>query len=98
MISILLTTILTAASLNNIEIEIYDELTPLFPDSKLESNKTTFQCDSPRNTYAAVHLLINGADPDIPLTLSSNIDGNWYKLITVPVEENTGKKKSYRTI
>ena len=92
MISILLTTILTAASLNNIEIEIYDELTPLFPDSKLESNKTTFQCDSPRNTYAAVHLLINGADPDIPLTLSSNIDGNWYKLITVPVEENTGKK------
>lgn len=91
MLSILLTTMLSTACFD-LEVGLYDELTPLFPDSKIQSLQNAFQCDSPRNTYVAVHLLLRGIEPGTPLKLSSNIEGDWYQLLTVPVEENTGTK------
>jgi hypothetical protein len=69
---------------------MYDELTHLFPDTKIKENADAFVCNTPRNTYAAVHLLLSGADPSIPIELESSIEGQWYQLLTVPVEENTG--------
>ena len=36
--------------------------------------------------------MVRGIEPTTPLKLSSNIEGDWYQLLTVPVEENTGTK------
>ena len=69
---------------------MFDELAPLFPDTTIKSNANSFVCNTPRNTYAAVHLLLSGLDPSNPIELDSSFQGQWYQLLTVPVEENTG--------
>ena len=88
----LLTSLFTSflAFVSPIQVGMFDELSPLFIDTKIELNQNTFQCNTPRNTYAAVHLLLSGIDPLSPIELNSTIEGQWYRLLPVPVEENTG--------
>ncbi len=46
--------------------------------------------DAPRNSYFALHILFNNLNIDEDLTFDSSIAGDWYQLLAVPVEENTG--------
>ena len=87
-----LVTVLLSATLGEFEVGCFDELTPLYPDSTIKEGHDTFAIDSPRNAYAALHLLVKGVEHDIPLKLTSTIKGSWYQLVPVPVEENTGVK------
>jgi hypothetical protein len=91
MFSIVLTTLLSTLCFD-FEVGLFDELTPLYPDSNIKHEMKTFAIDSPRNTHAALHLLVQGLELGTPLELASSADGAWYQLVPVPVEENTGIK------
>ena len=74
-----------------------DELADIFadadcPDPSLEK----FTLDVPRGSIAGVHILLNGLQEKENLTFSISQEGQelpgacWYRLLDVPVEQNTG--------
>ena len=91
MFPLVLTTLLTTFCFD-LEVGLFDELTPLYPDSTIKVEADNFAIDSPRATYAALHLLVQGVELGTPLELASTQVGTWYQLLPVPVEENTGIK------
>ncbi|MFH0991196.1 MAG: DUF4091 domain-containing protein [bacterium] len=78
-------------------ISLYDELAPLYPDSRIDKPVKQYSVHVARGTVAAVHLLITDIDPGN--TLSFTVTGgdktlmstdHWYRMIDVEVTENTG--------
>ena len=67
-----------------------DELTPIYPDSKVIEGRIECRLDVPAVAVAGVHLLISGLPAESSLTLPKVSGGVWSRLIAVPVEENTG--------
>jgi len=68
----------------------FDELTPLYPDSKVSEGKQRFTVHTPATAPAGAHLLVSGLPSGASLTLPSMKDASWARLLDVPVEENTG--------
>jgi hypothetical protein len=73
------------------------ELREIYPDSKPEEIGTaSLQLHTPRGVPLGVHLLLEGGDPAAEITFrvtegEGSVEGaSWYRLIDVPVEENTG--------
>ena len=72
---------------------VIDELVPLFPDGS--PARAVSSLDAPRGGIAGVHVVVGGLDAEAPLILSVRggdelPSPRWYRLIDVPVEENTG--------
>jgi len=78
-----------------INIVLVDELEPTFPDRLPKSSVEAV--DVPRGGITGVHLWIEGLSAENPIHLDVRGGGtlpkpSWYRLIDVPVEENTGPK------
>ena len=78
-------------------VGLVDEVMELFPDSKLDPPLKKMEVDMPRNVYAGVHVMITGLKGTEKIAFSeSDFFGKgtpgarWYRLIDVPVIENTG--------
>ena len=79
------------------KISIFDELAPLYPDTKIENPVTSYMVDVCRGGVAGIDILMTDLIPLEPvrfaLTGKKLIDkfyANWYFMIDVPVAENTG--------
>ncbi len=80
------------------KIELKDSLENIFPDSNVSVRpKNSITVDQARGTIASVHILINNAVPNKRICFSVQsasgkkvLSAEWFKLIDVPVEENTG--------
>ena len=78
-------------------VGLVDEAMELYPDTPPGQLVKRLQVDMPRNTYAGVHVLISGLTGREKIAFSES-DGagkptpgvQWYRLIDVPVIENTG--------
>jgi len=77
--------------------ELRDSLENLYSDSPVaEPPCRRMVLDVPRGGTAAVHALLNDAAPGEPLRLAATENGRklrgarWFRLVDVPVEENTG--------
>jgi len=84
---------------NSWSVSFADELEDLFHDSNISKKPTTnYTIDVPRGGIAAVHILINNYKEKMQLDFSLLHNGTpyteafWYKLIDVPVKNNTGLK------
>ncbi len=75
---------------------LFDELTVLYPDSAPESGVERFAGDTARGVPAGVHALVTGLSPgatvrwSLMLNGASVTDARAFRLIDVPVEQNTG--------
>lgn len=76
---------------------LYDELSPLYPDSKIEKPTNSYTVDACLGSTAAVHILLNDMIPGEAIRFAVTSKGildkfytNWYFMIDVPVAENTG--------
>jgi hypothetical protein len=70
-----------------------DELAPAYPDTKAEPALSTLTIDVPRHSLAGAHLLLSGIPAGTPITVSAagkDFPVSLYRLVDVPVEENTG--------
>jgi hypothetical protein len=69
-----------------------DSLEWLYPDSKIDGEPiTSLECDAPAGGVADVNILVTDMVHDKPLRFSSDApDGEFFRLIDVPVECNTG--------
>ena len=76
------------------EVKVIDELVCTYPDQFPEHVAALARVDVPRGSLGAVHLVVNGHDPALPLVVRSRLSsGRMVKLFhlrAVPVEENTG--------
>jgi hypothetical protein len=78
-------------------VGLVDEVQELFPDTPLDPPVKRLVLHAARNTAAGVHVLITGIRGTEKITFSES-DGTgrptpgtrWYRLIDVPVAENTG--------
>ena len=68
-----------------------DSLEWLYPDSSIAGEPVTaLECDAPAGGVADVNILVTDAAPDAPLRYSSDApDGEFFRLVDVPVERNT---------
>jgi hypothetical protein len=78
-------------------VGLFDELQELYPDSKLDHPVTRISVDAARNSVASVNVMVTGLQGADKIAFAvSNDDGKlmpgalWYRLIDVPVAENTG--------
>ncbi|MEE2912380.1 MAG: DUF4091 domain-containing protein [Planctomycetota bacterium] len=71
-------------------IVLFDELTPLYPDTDVVDGSSTFKLAATRGTIAGVHMIVTDLQADQAISLLSDTGGQWYQLLPVPVEENTG--------
>ncbi len=78
-------------------VGLFDEVQELFPDTKLNQPVKRLGVHVPRNTAAGVHVMITGLQGTEKIAFSeSDRTGRptpgtrWYRLIDVPVAENTG--------
>jgi hypothetical protein len=78
-------------------VGLVDEAQELFPDTKLEPPLKRLEVHTPRNTVAAVHVMITGLAGTEKIAFSESDEKGkptagtqWYRLIDVPVAENTG--------
>ncbi|MFQ5806642.1 MAG: DUF4091 domain-containing protein [Phycisphaerae bacterium] len=75
---------------------LFDELAVLFPDADPESGVERFTGDTARGVPASVHALVTGlpAGASVQWSLTLNdmpvAEGRAFRLIDVPVEQNTG--------
>ena len=68
-----------------------DALVWLYPDSTVDRQNEVNCIDVPFNGVAEVNILFNGLQPDLPLSFSCDVpDGEWFRLVDVPVDKNTG--------
>ena len=78
-------------------VGLFDEVQELFPDTHLDQPVKRLQVHMPRNTVAGVHVLITGLQGTEKIAFTESDENGkptagtrWYRLIDVPVTENTG--------
>ena len=89
----MLTTLLLNLLFNftpSMQVTMHDELSHLYADSKFAESQKDFSIITPRNTLVGVHIFVENVEVGSSIELKSTEKGNWYELLTVPVEENTG--------
>ena len=83
-------------SLSGMQAGLFDELEELYPDSSAADGSRAIELHAARGTYAGVHVLVTDLVPGEALDFTfEHADRSlgaptWYRLIDVPVEENTG--------
>jgi len=78
-------------------VGLIDEVQELFPDTRLDHPVKRLEVQMPRNAAAGVHVMITGLRGTEKIAFSESDDTGkptpgiqWYRLIDVPVTENTG--------
>lgn len=78
-------------------VGLIDEVQELFPDTPLKKPLRRLAVHTARNTVAGVHIMITGLHGTETVFFSESVSGGrstpgvrWYRLIDVPVLENTG--------
>jgi hypothetical protein len=78
-------------------VGLFDEVKELYPDSQLDHPVRQLRTDTPRNTFVGVHILIRGLQGSEKIAFTESDESGrstrgvqWYRLIDVPVTENTG--------
>ena len=76
---------------------LVDEVQELFPDTRLDQPVKRLEVHMPRNAVAAVHVIITGLQGTEQIAFAESDENGtptpgtqWYRLIDVPVTENTG--------
>ena len=83
--------VLSCAALAQAKVQLCDPLEWLYPDSKVGAVASCPETDVPENGVAEVNVLFNGLEPGRPVSFASDIKGGeWFRLVAVPVEKNTG--------
>lgn len=75
---------------------LFDELTPLYPDTTTQDGLSSYRVAGANGTYAGVHVMLNHLTPGIPVSVEIQGPHRSYKtfeLIALPVEANTGAKQ-----
>jgi len=75
------------------QARLFDELEPLYPDSRPEAGSARYELSGANGAYIGVHICVNGLTPGIPLNFKVEGPHRAYKLFSllpVPVEVNTG--------
>ena len=67
-----------------------DELTPIYPDRPVAGEPAQWETDVPREGIAETHVLISGIPEGAVLSVEAPDDVRVFRLVAVPVEENTG--------
>ena len=71
--------------------QLADPLEWLYPDSQVGSVRTLEIVDVPANGVLEANVLLNGLDPDKPLSFACNVPaGEWFRYVAVAVPLNTG--------
>jgi hypothetical protein len=78
-------------------VGLVDETQELYPDTRLDAPAKRLEVHTPRNTFVAVHVMITGLRGTEEISFSeldkagkATPGTQWYRLIDVPVAENTG--------
>ena len=67
-----------------------DPLEWLYPDSPATAESVFAETDVPANGVADANVFLTGLEPGVPVAFSCDVaGGEWYRLVDVPVEENT---------
>ncbi len=76
---------------------LVDEVQELFPDTQLDRPVKRLEVHMPRNSVAGVHVMITGLQGTESIAFTESDENGkptpgtrWYRLIDVPVTENTG--------
>lgn len=78
------------ASASGFEAVTADPLAWLYADSKIASVERMDEIDVPENGVVDVNILLNGLKPGEKLEFDASEQGEWYRMIAVPVKRNTG--------
>lgn len=79
----------------NFKAAIFDELTPIYPDTDLAEGFGEYTVAGCNGTVVGVHFMLQGLVPGIPVTVEvkgSHRSFKLFELKTVPVEVNCGAK------
>ena len=79
-----------AASAPGFEAATADPLAWLYADSKIASVERLDEIDVPENGVVDVNILLNGLKPGEKLEFEASEQGEWYRMVAVPVKRNTG--------
>ena len=74
---------------------IFDELTPIYPDTCASGGFSEYSVAGCNGTVVGAHIVLNGLVPGLPVTVVVNGGHRCYKmfeLLAVPVEVNSGAK------
>lgn len=78
-------------------VGLFDEVQELFPDTQLDRPVKMLEVHMPRNAVAGVHVMVTGLSGKENIAFSESDQtgkptpgARWYRLIDVPVIENTG--------
>ncbi len=75
---------------------LFDELTPIYPDTDTTQGTDFYRVAGANGTYAGVHIVLRGLTPGIPVSVAVQGPHECYKLFelrALPVEVNTGAKQ-----
>lgn len=78
------------------EAALFDELTPIYPDTNPAEGTSAYRVAGANGTYAGVHIVLRGLTPGIPVSVDVQGPHGSYKLFelrALPVEVNTGAKQ-----
>lgn len=78
------------------EASLFDELTPIYPDTNPAEGFSSYRVAGANGTYAGVHIVLRGLTPGIPVCVEVQGPHGSYKLFelrALPVEVNTGAKQ-----
>lgn len=85
------TTFIAFTSLSQTTVQLCEPLEWLYPDSKTGEVRPCSETDVPVNGVAEVNILFNGLAPGKEIAFSADAKGGeWFRLVAVPVEKNTG--------
>ena len=84
-------TLLISSDLVAQQAGLFDELTPLYPDSGAHNGTEQIDTLTPRNAVAAVHILVDRLESEGLITVESSLGESLkvYELLPVYVEQNT---------
>ena len=69
-------------------VVLADPMEWLYPDSKVEETVSFEEIAVPKDGRVGVNILFNGLKAGERVGFSASAQGEWYELISVPVEEN----------
>ena len=92
---VLIILVLLHCSVQAQKVSLFDELAPIYPDSRIEKEIEEITLHAPRGGVLSVNILLNDLDKKELLQINHNLNGLFSnvattRLLDVPVEENTG--------
>lgn len=92
---VLVVLLLMRFSIDAQEVSLFDELAPIYPDTKIEKAIDKITLHAPKGGVLSINILLNDLDQKDFLEINHNLKGLFVnvettRLLDVPVEENTG--------